>query len=60
MLVAFFHTRLIAGTVVAGHLDMVIESIERKLTKYILPFALNKIPRLCMGLEQTDVLLTLT
>ena len=37
MLVAFFHTRLIAGAVVAGHLDMVIESVERKLTKYILP-----------------------
>ena len=60
MLVAFFHTRLIAGTVVAGHLDMVIESVERKLTKYILPFALNKIPRLRMGLKQTHALLTLT
>ena len=60
MLVAFFHTRLIAGTIVTGHLDMVIESVERKLIKLILPFALNKIPRLRMGLKQTDVLLTLT
>ena len=60
MLVAFFHIRLIASAVVAGHLDMVIESVERQLIKFILPFALNKIPRLCMGLKQTDVLLTLT